>query len=325
MLGLEVLDEVLRQQMPAIRRRIHDDVARCAGDRSVEHDLERLVARLAGVEREVVAEDDETIRAAGATRSAMSGRSTRSALSTSMRRNPLPAYFASIAFTSEDLPVPRDPVSRTLLAGKPRDELPRVPVDDALLVIDGDELVELDRMRMRDCLQIAAARALAPARGSDALPVGIGCGFRKQRLDAREYALRARATGRRAPSSTSVVGVDRHVVVREVARPHRRRRLAAAEVDADRDLLLLHDALAILLAIGGRSTAAIDHEHVVEPERDARRIGVRRLPCCRSRTRCARGWDRTRRTRSSRAANARCRTPRACTRPQSCRLRRESR
>ena len=82
-----------------------------------------------------------------------------------MRRRPLPAYFASIALTSDDLPVPREPVSSTLLAGKPATNWRVLRVDALLLVVDGDELVEPDRMRMRDRLQIAAARrACASAR-----------------------------------------------------------------------------------------------------------------------------------------------------------------
>src|SRR5690242_15879765 len=54
-----------------------------------------------------------------ATRSTMSGRSTRSRLSTSIRRSPFAANSFSAAFTSELLPVPRAPVSSTLLAGRP--------------------------------------------------------------------------------------------------------------------------------------------------------------------------------------------------------------
>ena len=43
----------------------------------------------------------------------------RSLLSTSISRRPLAPYSCSNALTNDDLPVPRDPVSRTLLAGRP--------------------------------------------------------------------------------------------------------------------------------------------------------------------------------------------------------------
>ena len=54
-----------------------------------------------------------------ATRSTMSGRSTRSALSTSISRRPRSANSFRQALISELLPVPRAPVSSTLLAPKP--------------------------------------------------------------------------------------------------------------------------------------------------------------------------------------------------------------
>ncbi len=137
------------------------------------------------------------------TRSAMSGRSTRSALSTSMSRRPFAAYFASIAFTSDDLPVPREPVSSTLFAGRPGDELPRVAVDRMLLVVDGDEVVHADRVRMRDRLQIAAPAALAPAGGGHLRPVGVGLRRRKQRLDALEDGFGAADQAIRGRTSVS--------------------------------------------------------------------------------------------------------------------------
>src|SRR6476469_4716965 len=58
-LRLEVLSEIFRQQVTAVRRRIDDDVRRGACDRAVQHHLQRLVTRLARVERQVVAEHNE--------------------------------------------------------------------------------------------------------------------------------------------------------------------------------------------------------------------------------------------------------------------------
>src|SRR4029079_9091492 len=48
--------------------------------------------------------------------------------------------------------------------------------------------------------------------------------------------------------SRAVVGVYLDVVVAQVAGPHRRRCAAAVQVDADRDLALLHHALTVFLA-----------------------------------------------------------------------------
>ena len=54
----------------------------------------------------------------GASSSSRAGRAARSCLSTSIRRRPRSAYSCSRALMSEDLPVPRAPVSRALLAGR---------------------------------------------------------------------------------------------------------------------------------------------------------------------------------------------------------------
>jgi hypothetical protein len=91
------------------------------------------------------------------------------------------------------------------LDGRPGDELARVALDDLLLRVDGDERVEVDGVRMRDRLKVAAAAALAPPRGGDAAPVGIGRRRRQDRLDAREHALGAREQRGSASFGTSRV------------------------------------------------------------------------------------------------------------------------
>ena len=63
MLRFEIFAEELGQHMAAIRRRVDQHVAGGAGDRSVEHHLERLVARLVGIERQVITEHDESLGA----------------------------------------------------------------------------------------------------------------------------------------------------------------------------------------------------------------------------------------------------------------------
>src|ERR1035441_7192177 len=58
-------------------------------------------------------------------------------------------------------------------------------------------------------------------------------------------------------ASGAVVGVDLHVVVAEIAGPHSGLVRAAVQADAQGDLALLHDALAVFLAIGGTAAAAL--------------------------------------------------------------------
>ena len=57
-----VLDHVARHEMPAVRGGVEDDVVRPALDAALQRRLQRLVGGVAGVEGEVVAEEDEALR-----------------------------------------------------------------------------------------------------------------------------------------------------------------------------------------------------------------------------------------------------------------------
>ncbi len=85
--------------------------------------------------------------------------------------------------------MPCDPVSSTLFAGRPH-ELPRVGIDRALLLVDGDQVVKADRVRMQHRLQVPAARALAPAKRGG-MPVGRRGRWRQQAFDVLENAFEA--------------------------------------------------------------------------------------------------------------------------------------
>ncbi len=204
-------------------------------------------------------------------RSAISGRSVKSALSTSMSRRPLLPYLASIALTSDDLPVPRDPGEQHVVGGKAGDELACVLVDRMLLIVDRDELVEADEgadagppAGTRGRSACASARRLTLAQLGSATGGGSMASTRSSTASARAIsALKSLLTLR------TVIGVDRDVIVREVARPDRGRGVAAAECDANADLVLLHHALAIFFAITRGTAAVVNDQHVVEPERNA--------------------------------------------------------
>ena len=185
----EILGKVLGQQVAAIGRRIDQHVGRGTGDRPVEHHLERLVACLARVEAQVVAEDDEAVglrlevlgdvgkidevglvdldQAQAARRIAGKHRLDERA-------------FAGAAGARQQHVVGR----------QSGNELPRILVDRLFLRVDGNEVRERDRMRMRHRLQRASAIALAPARRGDLLPVRVGSRGGQQRLDAREHGFR---------------------------------------------------------------------------------------------------------------------------------------
>ena len=61
--------------------------------------------------------------------------------------------------------------------------------------------------------------------------------------------------------------------MRQVAGPDRRRHAAAAELHAYRDLALLHDALAVFLAIVGVAPALLGHPDVIQIQVELGDIG----------------------------------------------------
>src|SRR5438067_4367381 len=77
------------------------------------------------------------------------------------------------------------------------------------------------------------------------------------------------------PISGAVIGVDRHVIVREIARPHGGARAAATEIDAYGDLGFFHDPLSVFFTIRCRPSAPCDDMQIIQPEGNARRIEIR--------------------------------------------------
>src|SRR3546814_13056632 len=60
-LGAEVFAHVFRHQMPAIRRGVDKQVLARGPDRAVPHRLQRLVARLAFLESQIVAQNKKAL------------------------------------------------------------------------------------------------------------------------------------------------------------------------------------------------------------------------------------------------------------------------
>jgi hypothetical protein len=76
-----------------------------------------------------------------------------------------------------------------VVGGAPLDELPRVLLDQRFLVVDAVQVGQPDAVHIRDRLDVAAARALAPAEGDARVPVHSARRRRKQLLDALEQRL----------------------------------------------------------------------------------------------------------------------------------------
>ena len=161
---------------------------------------------------------------ARAMRSTMSGRSARSALSTSISRRPLLAYRASMALTSDDLPVPREPVSSTLFAGSPATNCRVFGSMQLFLCVHRHQRSRRIAWGRATSCRIAAPPRLRQ-REAARLPIGGRVRRRQQTFKARQqrFGVRDQRRAAIAPdrgASGTVIRVDGDVVVREVAGPH---------------------------------------------------------------------------------------------------------
>src|SRR5688572_23249627 len=211
----------------------------------------------------------------------MSGRSTSSCFSTSISRKPLGAYLASSALMREDLPVPRAPVSSTLLAGWPSTNC-RVFCSTSAF------------WESMPCRSRSAMRCTCLTGSIRPLPF-----FLRQRnaIDASQSGSGASAGSSRSSRETSpsacsislvaslmlilrtILRVDRHIIVRQVASPYRRRRRAAVEDDPHRDFGLFHDPRPVGLPVVGAASAVFHDQHILEIEvhllhREVRDAGI---------------------------------------------------
>src|SRR5687768_9114493 len=207
----------------------------------------------------------------------MSGRSTSSCFSTSISLRPLGAYLPSSALMREDLPVPRAPVSSTLLAGWPSTNC-RVFCSTSVF---WESMPCRSRSAMRCTCLTGSIRPLpfflrqrnaidAPQSGGGA-SAGSSCSNRATRPSARLISLVASLM----LILRTIFRVDRHIIVREVASPYRRRRRAAVEDHAHGDLGLLHHPRPVGLAVVGAASAVPHDQHVVEIEIDLLHSEVR--------------------------------------------------
>jgi hypothetical protein len=114
----EVLLHVLGQQVAAVAGGVDQHVGRGRRDRAVEDGLQRLVAGLALLEAQVVAEHHELLGPAGDHVDDV-GQVGEVGLVHLDQPQAAVAYSFRQALISDDLPVPRAPVSSTLLAGWP--------------------------------------------------------------------------------------------------------------------------------------------------------------------------------------------------------------
>jgi hypothetical protein len=179
--------------VPPVRRGVDQHVRRSHRHRAVEHHLERLVARLAGVERQVIAEHDEAL-APALDQLGDIGQVDEIVLVDLDQPQALRRVLDEHRLDQRRLAGAARAGEQHVVRRKARDELTRVGIDRLFLRIDRDQLVELDRVRMPNRLQVTATAALSPAMRRSR-PIGRSGGRRQHCLDALEDALELREHG----------------------------------------------------------------------------------------------------------------------------------
>ena len=179
---LEVLLHELRHQVAAVRRRVDEHVVGGGRDRAVERDLERLVARLRRLEREVVAEHDEPLRPPGDEIDDV--REIDEVLLVDLDQAQALAVEAVEERLDERALAGAARAGEQHVVGRPAgDELAGVALDQRLLPVDALQVGEPDLVRVRDRREPPAAVALAPAERDRRVPVRRRRGRRNELLD----------------------------------------------------------------------------------------------------------------------------------------------
>ena len=160
----------------------------------------------------------------------MSGRSTRSVLSTSIRRSPRGANSFRQALISELLPVPRAPVSSTLLAPWPATNCSVLRSSRSFCGVDLDQRGEADRRDVAHRLERALSRRACGSESAiEALQSGApsGCGStasRRASAAPRRASIRCSSGAGSKPCGSSVRAQRSPAAATRVAHRHRRDR-----------------------------------------------------------------------------------------------------
>jgi hypothetical protein len=174
----EVLLHVLGQQVAPVAGRVDQHVGRGRRDRSVEDGLQGLVAGLALLEAQVVAEHHELLGPPETT-STMSGRSTRSALSTSISRSPRVRVFVQAGLDERRLARAAGAGQQHVVGRLAGDELLGVALDAFPSAARFPSGHPADAGHVPHRLERAVATGpLAVAPGDGVVPLGApsGCG-----------------------------------------------------------------------------------------------------------------------------------------------------
>ena len=155
-----VLDHVARHQVPAVRGRVEQHVVGPSFDAALEHGLERLVARVAAVEGEIVAEQQEAARAAAQLLQEQGQRVEVLAMDFDQREFAagLPADRRMHGFDQRALAGAARAPEQGVVGGKSAGELARVAQQDVARMVDPVQQREIDAIDLRHAFEPALAR-----------------------------------------------------------------------------------------------------------------------------------------------------------------------
>ena len=190
----EVLLHVLGQQVAPVARGIDQHVVGGLRHRAVEDRLQRLVARLAFIEAQVVAEHDEVLRTLGHQVDDI-GQIDKVGLVDLDEAQPAAAQLVEAGLDERALARAARTRQQHVVRAVPLHELQRVAQQAFLLRLDLAQVGQADGGDMAHRLQPAGPASLAVAKRHRRRPVGCGERMRQNRLEARHQRLRAREQG----------------------------------------------------------------------------------------------------------------------------------
>ena len=187
----QVVLHVFGQQVTAVACRVDQHVGRGRGHRAIEDGLECLVAALAVFKAQVIAVDDEALRAVGHQLDDVR-QVHHIGLVDLDQAQALAAVGVQAGLDQRGLAGAARARHQHVVGRQAFDELLGVGLQAGLLPVDFLQVVQAQLGHVTHGLQApcrVAALAIAPGHGLS--PIGCGCGLRQNRFDARQHGFGA--------------------------------------------------------------------------------------------------------------------------------------
>ncbi len=188
MLVAQVLLQILGHEMPPVGGGVDQHVVGSRADRAIEHRLERLVARLAFLERQIVAEHDETLGTI-CEQVGEFGQIDQIGLVHLDETQPLAREFVQTGLDQGRFARAARAGDEYIVSRLALHELAGIALDLAALIFDTDQIVVSDGRELVHGHQLLAPALADPAKGDRRRPVGLGQRSGQQRFQPIEQAV----------------------------------------------------------------------------------------------------------------------------------------